>query len=110
MNVSECSCGVVFVFLKLLEFTAIMEDSGLFSLEDDDAHELFITQTPWENLFSHLELSQNNNESGFFGDGTNFQSPCAFLVNAVTEQGPIYEDILDDDNAFENSKNEAMSE
>ena len=87
-----------------------MEDSGLFSLEDDDVHELFITQTPRENLLSHLDMSKNTNESGIFGDGTNFQSPCASLVNAVTDQGPIYEDISDDENAFETSKNEGNYE
>ena len=78
-----------------------MDDIELFSLEDDDANELFITQTPKENLLSHLELSQNRNDSGIFGVEGDFQSPLVSVVKQANSTQFVYEDISDDENVFE---------
>ena len=77
-----------------------MEDSGLFSLEEDNANELFIMQTPRENLISYMEVSQSENNCGILGDGSDFTSPCSSIVHAVKGTGPVYEDISDDESVF----------
>ena len=72
----------------------------MYSLEDDDCSELFITQSTNDSIMDEMELSQRPSVLNIFGsDGTDFQSPCTLLVN---RNKPIYEDISDDD--FDNSK------
>ena len=90
----ECMKFVVsFTFTCLV---GIMEDSALFSLEDDDANELFITQTPRESLLDQLELTQSDGNNSILGVcGSDFQSPCTSLV--TLQQAPMYEDISDDE-------------
>ena len=68
-------------------FYYIME---LFSLEEDDAKELFITQTP------SVEKS-GINLAGLIGDGTDFVSPCVSLVDCKEDKVAAYSDISDDE-------------
>ena len=62
----------------------------LFSLEDDDANELFITQTP------SVEKSRIN-LAELIGDGTDFVSPCVSLVDRKENKVAAYSDISDDE-------------
>ena len=58
----------------------------VFSLEDDDGNDLFITQ--------ESQMDKNNRKSegsSILGDPLDFQSPCASLINTH------YSDISDDD-------------
>ena len=82
-----------------------MADEGIFSLEDEHMSEMFITQTPKENLFEYMDTSQSENKSVISGNKFDFASPCASLVNAVKGSGPVYEDISDDDTVFQCSQN-----
>ena len=52
-------------------------ENQMFSLEDDDANELFITQTPSENISELIENTQEDKNVSIFGDGMDFKSPCA---------------------------------
>ena len=71
----------------------------MYSLEDDDCSELFITQSTNDSIMDEMKLSQRLSVSNIFGsDGMDFQSPCTSLVN---RDKPIYKDISDDD--FDNS-------
>ena len=72
-----------------------------FSLEDDDCIEMFITQTPSENLVQQIQFMQNDNNCEIFeAKGSVFIRSCGSLVNAVHGDKPIYEDISDDENTF----------
>ena len=65
----------------------------VFSLEDDECLELFITQ-------SSFQSGDNNNSSksnGIISDEMDFQSPCFSLVNGGNSAVPHYSDISDDD-------------
>ena len=75
----------------------------MFSLEDDDANELFIT--PKESLFEYMDTSQNTSNYGIFDQKHDFKSPYGLIVNAVCGDKSIYEDILDDEIAFQSSQN-----
>ena len=59
----------------------------LFSLEEDDGNDLFITQS------SHLDNNNRQNVS-ILGSPTDFASPCASILNANSSQ---YSDISDDE-------------
>ena len=71
------------------------EGVNVFSLEDDDYNELFITQVPKDNV----DVNKcNDEESGdmFFGVAKDdFQSPCSSLINR--NEPTIYSDISDAD-------------
>ena len=73
----------------------------MFSLEDDEGNDMFITQTPSTSDGNTQEL---NNQSGgelFLGiEVDDFQSPCSSLVSKSMKQ-PIYSDISDDDMEWE---------
>ena len=61
-----------------------------FSLEDDDANELFITQTP----------SKNNNGVELIGnlaDPMDFSTPCQSLIPAGVPKRMEFSDISDDE-------------
>ena len=62
----------------------------LFSLEEDECPELFITQNSSENM------NQSGNKS-VIGDEMDFQSPCVSLVNVSQRIQNQYSDISDDD-------------
>ena len=62
----------------------------VFSLEEDDCNELFITQSCSGDNNS-VNSSVNDGFSGVLGDPMDFASPCSSLVNAH------YSDISDDD-------------
>ena len=62
----------------------------LFSLEDDDAKELFITQTPSVH-------SDGIGLAGVIGDGTDFVSPCVSLIDCKENSETHYSDISDDE-------------
>ena len=71
----------------------------MFSLEDDDANELFITQESKENLLDKLQESEKSDLSGLLGiDSMDFASQCSSLRQGVQMH---YSDISDDE-AFEN--------
>ena len=84
------------------------EEFGVFSLEDDDYSELFITQ--------ESRKSENNDEkSGDFKGNVvegmqfgiaedDFQSSCQSMISDLNN--PMYSDISDDENIFEDSTNE----
>ena len=78
MCVSAYHCG----------YLLIME---LYSLEDDDCHELFITQ-------SDSKKDESGSKS-ILMDENDFQSPCVSLVSnsKANALGCDYEDISDDD-------------
>ena len=66
----------------------------MFSLEDDECNDLFITQTPYEKL----DLTQNDggetSKSGCLGLASDdFKSPCSSILLSQ----PQYSDISDDD-------------
>ena len=63
----------------------------VFSLEEDDARELFITQTPKENDGNDLE--EDNFQFGI--NKSDFASPCVSVVDAVKSNQ--YSDISEDD-------------
>ena len=62
----------------------------VFSLEDDEARDLFITQTPKED---NLDVLDNGNFQ-FGVDKNDFQSPCVSIVDKCV---PHYSDISEDE-------------
>ena len=75
------------VALLLLEYLLIFPTIDRFSLEDDDANELFITQTP-----------SNNNDGvkliGSLADPMDFSKPCQLLLPASASKRVDFSDIL----------------
>ena len=65
----------------------------VFSLEDDDGDNLFITQ---ESRSDRI----NDQVQPILGNSTDFQSPCVSLTSQISNTSAVYEDISDDD-AFE---------
>ena len=61
----------------------------VFSLQDDEARDLFITQTPKED---NLDVLDNGNFQ-FGVDKNDFQSPCVSLVDQC--RSDQYSDIFD---------------
>ena len=68
----------------------------MFSLEDDDGDQLFITQSPKE--------SDKGGDSSVLGEGGNFQMPCFSLVDNK------YSDISDDDFEIPSSQKRLISD
>ena len=62
----------------------------MFSLEDDDANELFITQTP-----SSSNVGIGN--SGIMADNMDFTSPCKSLIPDGVQKKFDFSDISDDE-------------
>ena len=83
---------VNFFVLILLEYIAIYMDMEVFSLEEDECPDLFLTQ-------SSVNVQDNNRNNSILGDGMDFQSPCVSLIPAARFDGMAshYEDISDDD-------------
>ena len=83
------------------------ENLDLFSLEDDEFSELFITQEPSVNNHEDEDKDQESIEmdNNFqFGKASNdFSSPCVSLVRRNMPELPHYSDISDDENVFEKS-------
>ena len=81
------------------------ENMDLFSLEDEDCSELFITQEPKENLVGLMNENVENmevNDDSFLGlEKTNFSSPCVSLVS----KDSIYSDISDAEDTSFSSQN-----
>ena len=75
----------------------------MFSLEDEDASALFITQE--SSGISQLDLSKNSeNEELFCGvEEGDFSSPCVSMVGAQPKL-PQYSDISEDENDFETTE------
>ena len=74
----------------------------VFSLEDDDGNELFITQSSNDD--------NATNGLSIIGDGNDFLSPCVSILDkskGVSDQ-QHYEDISDDD--FEIPSSQVVSE
>ena len=84
-------------------------NSEFFSLEDDDVNELFITQTPRESVVNQLKCTQNVRNYSVFGGEEDFALLCSSLVDSVKGKQPIYSDISDDDNVFENANSSSNS-
>ena len=73
---------------------------SLFSLEDEDASQLFITQTPSSKNFmdkDNDDSDENSTEIMQFGiNGTDFKSLVVLLVTKM----PQYSDISDEETDF----------
>ena len=95
---------VCVVVVSFLCFKMDNTTSDVFSLEDDEYNEMFITQTPRESLIDKLEYSQKERNYSVFSDEADFQSPVMSLVDKVRDQSSIYEDISDDDFDMNNDK------
>ena len=65
-------------------------DNNVFSLEDEDCEDLFITPEPSTPKLVTGDVS-------ILDDGYDFSSPCVSLTAGNIDQGPIYEDISDDE-------------
>ena len=78
------------IALLLLEHLLIFPTMDTFSLEDNDANELFITQTP-----------SNNNDGvkliGSLADPMDFSSPCQSLLPASASKSVDFSDISDEE-------------
>ena len=59
----------------------------MFSLEDEDVGDMFITQTPWAE-------KDNCETRGILGEPTDFHSPCVSLLSMDKN---VYLDISDDE-------------
>ena len=100
--VSGCSCGCMLCDTNHLKSVIcgllLNMDGDLFSLEDDDCSQLFITQQPSQNICEIMDKSWDNNDSGnetFLGlSADDFNSPCVSLANKSDLQGK-YLDISD---------------
>ena len=66
----------------------------LFSLEEDECNEMFITQSSKDNC-----VRNDGNLSPILGDGFDFGAPLVSLCHQVNGNNsePVYEDISDDD-------------
>ena len=63
----------------------------LFSLEEDEGNELFITQTP-------SEKKDEDKFGGILGDPMDFSSPCKSVIGEGNNTSQQYSDISDDEN------------
>ena len=67
----------------------------VFSLEDDDCNELFITQTP-SGSSDNVGLYSQNDENGVEGDHALVHLPASFVnVGKKENDSAIYSDISD---------------
>ena len=83
-----------------------MVTSGIYSLEEDDGNELFITQTLSQSILEGLEQSQEQDNVSIFGiNGSDFKTSTPLIASSARGDKPIYEDILDDDGDFQCSQN-----
>ena len=86
------------------------ENLDVFSLEEDEGNELFITQSSSDNTM--MELCQDDKELDILNGfslgvpNTDFQSPCVSLLDKSKNQ-PIYEDISDDEFEQKNCCNDS---
>ena len=74
----------------IVEYLCICSSMDTFSLEDDDANELFITQTP----------SKNNDGVQLIGnlaDPMDFSMPCQSLIPASVPKRIDFSDISDNE-------------
>ena len=88
VDVHECLlCNVIFVI--------IMDSMEVFSLEEEEGNDLFVTQQPREVVYSvsnHQEKDES--EGSFLGlDVSDFASPCVSLVKP--NEAMEYSDISD---------------
>ena len=78
-----------------------MENSEIFSLEDDDYGGLFITQESKED-----KVPEINKDNLFLGvEETDFESSCSSLVGNNSLLNCHYSDISDEEMDFEQSNN-----
>ena len=106
----ECVCDSVrtcVLWCLYLLLGLIMEGKELFSLEEDDGNELFITQSANDCLMDHLEGSQLYENQGDVA--MNFIEASRSVVDQV-RGFPVYEDISNDDTVFECSQNQTNFE
>ena len=80
-----------------------MADFNVFSLEDDDVGDMFITQTPSVNDGEVGEsekvedLMEFSDKSQMGLQCNDFSSPCVSLLSKKKIEGAVYSDISDDD-------------
>ena len=78
----------------------------IFSLEEDECNDLFITQDPKGFVNAGINLPSSNGDSNdgmLLGLSVNdFQSPCSSLINR--KESGIYSDISSDDGDFQCSQ------
>ena len=75
------------IYCGLLRLFYIMD---IFSLEEDDGNELFLTQSKSDSA----DLRNYSQNISILGDPLDFKSPCASLVSRSQTQ---YSDISEDD-------------
>ena len=76
----------------------------LFSLEEDDFGDLFLTQKDTNNV-ANQDINHEDDSEMFLGKSEqDFQSPCASLVCDRKESSAMYLDISD----FEGNQEEPM--
>ena len=97
LNVRVSGCVFV-VSYSILKSENMAENLDLFSLEDEDISQLFITQEPKQNVMELLDKSDEEmdmeDSNYFLGVAeTDFQSPCRSIFGQAV---PIYSDISDD--------------
>ena len=89
-----------------------MEDLNVFSLEDEEYGDMFITQTPPENKMEEDNCGENSKNKGFDDvfcrvKTTDFQSPVTSLVRDKKFDIPVYSDISDGNDDLEFKKEES---
>ena len=96
-------CSFVSSFLS--NWIIVMATCGVFSLEEDDCNELFITQSARELILDGVQMSQDSEKITIFGiNGDDFKSKTPMLINP-RGNAAMYEDISDDEGQFECSQN-----
>ena len=77
----------------------------VFSLEEDDGNELFITQESKENVFE-MDKSEEESENFLGLDTMDFQSPCSSILSKSDKYQPVCSDISGDDFDGSNTAND----
>ena len=96
-------CSSVLLFVNFLIQIGLIMDQELFSLEDDDYGDLFITQESSKSSEMPLDMDKSCDESELFlgVEPADFKSPCLSQVGPI--RNPMYSDISDDE-VFEEEK------
>ena len=83
-----------------------MASSGIYSLEEDDENELFITQILSQSILEGLEQSQEQDKVSIFGiNGNDFKTSMPLKASSAHGDKAIYVDISGDDGDFQCSQN-----
>ena len=82
------------------------EGGAIFSLEEDECNDMFITQEPKDlgGDCGNVNIGNFNSDEGMLLglSPTDFHSPCSSLINR--KESGIYSDISDDEGVFQCSQ------